>query len=45
MTNATPMPLPPPAGAPPDGTVDEPVNILVVDDLAEKLLVFRTVLE
>jgi signal transduction histidine kinase/DNA-binding response OmpR family regulator len=41
---AAPMTATPCAAAAPP-TADEPVNILVVDDLAEKLLVFRTVLE
>jgi signal transduction histidine kinase/DNA-binding response OmpR family regulator len=31
--------------ADPGGAVDEPTNILVVDDLPEKLLVYRTILE
>jgi signal transduction histidine kinase/DNA-binding response OmpR family regulator len=34
-----------PASGPAGGEVEEKVNILVVDDLPEKLLVFRTVLE
>lgn len=39
------MPLNNAVPAVPDEEVDEKVNILIVDDLPEKLLVFRTVLE